>query len=81
MNDFIEEYPNTLSQIDCRRIISWFENSKDISLGKVGDGVIDISKKDIRFLNERLQNCPWQYRRQFLRIYANPILNRDSLDI
>ena len=46
MNDFIEEYPNTLSQIDCRRIISWFENSKDISLGKVGDGVIDISKKD-----------------------------------
>ena len=46
MNDFIEEYPNTLSHIDCQKIISWFENSKNISLGKVGDGVIDISKKD-----------------------------------
>ena len=42
---------------------------------------IDVSKKDIRSLNERLQKCPEEYRRQFLRIYANPILNRDSLDI
>ena len=45
MNNFIEEYPNTLSQIDCRRIISWYENSKNISLGTVGDGVIDLKKK------------------------------------
>ena len=42
---------------------------------------IDISKKDIRYLNERLQNCPEQYRGQFLRIYANPILNREGLEI
>ena len=42
---------------------------------------IDISKKDIRYLNERLQKCPEKFREQFLRIYANPILNREGLEI
>ena len=42
---------------------------------------IDISRKDADQLAERLQKCPYQYRDQFLRMYANPILNRERSNI
>lgn len=42
---------------------------------------VDLSGKDADQLAERLQKCPDQYREQFLRIYANPILNRERSNI
>ena len=42
---------------------------------------VDLSGKDADQLAERLQKCPHQYRDQFLRIYANPILNRERSNI
>ena len=41
----------------------------------------DLIGKDADQLAERLQKCPDQYREQFLRIYANPILNRERSNI
>ena len=42
---------------------------------------VDLSGKDADQLAERLHKCPDQYRQQFLRIYANPILNRARSNI
>ena len=42
---------------------------------------VDISGKYADQLAKRLQKCPDQYREQFLRIYANPILNRERSNI
>ena len=58
MNNFIEEYPNTLSHIDCQKIISWYEKSKNIQeKGLIGAGRVDLKIKEcsqiaMYFLNE-----------------------------
>jgi hypothetical protein len=44
MTDFIEIYPNTLSQEFCKNFITDFENSPHKNEGRTGGG-IDISKK------------------------------------
>ena len=47
MNDFIEEYPNTLTQIDCQKIILWYEKSKNLQeQGLVGAGRVDLKTKE-----------------------------------
>ena len=47
MNDFIEEYPNTVTQIDCQKIISWYEKSKNLQeQGLVGAGRVDLKTKE-----------------------------------
>tara|TARA_Y100001970_G_C14149799_1_gene812005 strand:+ start:139 stop:1287 length:1149 start_codon:yes stop_codon:yes gene_type:complete len=40
---------------------------------------IEFDTEELLRFSRRLRACPWKYRKQFLQMYANPILNRDNL--